>query len=365
MEKRKERSITLTLTASCNLSCSYCYEHSKCNKMMSFETAKKIIDAEFQKNDDSDLYIELFGGEPFLAFELIKQIYDYVEEKYKNRRWLFFTTTNGTLVHGEIQDWLKSHKHIVVGLSLDGTKEMHDLNRSNSFDKIDLDFFLKTYPIQHVKMTISQETLPQLAEGVIFAHKKGFKVSCNLAFGIDWSNENNVAVLERELKKLIEYYLNNPQIEPCSMLSFPIHNVCNFRKMPKLHKWCGTGTEMKAYDTDGTSYPCQFFLPLSAGEEKAKLANSINFEKEYSYDNVDEKCKNCKIVEACPTCYGSNFVAFGDIYKKDDNLCKLTKIIIKARSYFKAMQWSKNQLSLDENIERDLLESILIIQDNF
>ena len=65
-----------------------------------------------------------------------------------------------------------------------------------------------------VKMTISRETLPTMAEGVIYAHKRGFEVSCNLAYGIDWSDPDNVAILDRELHKLIDFYIANPQITP-------------------------------------------------------------------------------------------------------------------------------------------------------
>lgn len=49
---------------------------------------------------------------------------------------------------------------------------MHNVNRSNSYDDIDLDFFLEMYPEQDVKMTVSRETLPHLAEGVIELHQK-------------------------------------------------------------------------------------------------------------------------------------------------------------------------------------------------
>lgn len=74
-------------------------------------------------------------------------------------------------------------------------------------------------------MTVSRETLPALADGVIDLHRKGFIVSCNLAYDIDWSSHENEKILERELDKLIEFYLANPEIEPCSMLEMGISNV--------------------------------------------------------------------------------------------------------------------------------------------
>ena len=162
-----EKNVTLTLTANCNLSCVYCYEKHDDNKSMSFDTAKYILDSEFEglKNDDY-ITIDFFGGEPFLEFELIKKIVSYVrEQNIKGRflpRYRFFATTNGTLIHGEIMNFLKAHKNFYLGLSLDGTKWMHDTNRCNSFDKIDLDFFFFFYPEKQAKMTISDFTLPYL-----------------------------------------------------------------------------------------------------------------------------------------------------------------------------------------------------------
>ena len=362
--KNLGRTFTLTLTGNCNLNCSYCYEHKKTNSVMSFDTAKTILDKEMNLESEGITYIELFGGEPFLEFDLIKKIYDYVETNWSDKKWIMFATTNGTLIHGKIQDWLKCRKDkFVCGLSLDGTKEMHDKNRSNSFDKIDVDFFLKTYPNQKIKMTVSQETLPSLAEGVIYAHNLGFKVNCNLAFGIDWGSAANKKILERELKKLIDYYLDNPNIEPCSMLEMPIEHLGVEKDCKNtVRKWCGAGTVMHDYYVDGSLYPCQFFMPLSEGAEKSSKYGDIKFYEEIPLEKLDSKCQTCKCVEACPTCYGSNYIATGDIYKKDENLCELTKIILKARSYFKALQWHKGLLKIDKNREQALLKSILLIQ---
>lgn len=360
------RSITLTLTNNCNLCCSYCFEHEKSNERMSFETAKAIIDKELPRevNSEETFYIELFGGEPFLEFELIKQIYDYVLTTYPKINWIMFSSTNGTLVHGEIQEWLKKSCRFVCGLSLDGNKAMHDINRSNSFDLIDLDFFIKQYPTQSVKMTISLESLPMLCDGIKFLHEKGFLINCNLAYGIDWSDDNNLKILERELTKLVDFYIENPNLKPCSMLELPIIQLGIPRNKNTIHKFCGTGTHMTAYYIDGTPYPCHFFTPMSIGDELSKQAKKIDFCTEISIDDLDKKCINCPIVDSCPSCYGSNYLSTGNIYLRDENLCKLTKVIFKARSYYRAKQWELGQLKLSEAEEYALLKSILILQDD-
>lgn len=367
VRNEKKFVVMLAVTDSCNLNCTYCYEHNKSPKLMTFETAKKIIDYHFSNYEGFDgIEIDFFGGEPFLNFSLIKQCTAYIRENYDRHKYVLFSPTNGTLVHGEIQQWLKENSDIFVcGLSLDGTKEMHDVNRCQSFDKIDIDFFATVFPGQPVKMTVSEESLPYLSDGVIFCHSKGFEVDCNLAFGINWDNPRNSEVLERELYKLMTYYLEHPEIKPSSILAGDIEFLgYNGSKERFVRRWCGAGVDMKSYDTDGTGYMCQFFMPLSAGEEKAKKSLDMHICHDVPLSLLDEKCQNCIVLDLCPTCYGSNYVATNNLYAKDVQLCKLQRITIKARSYFKAMQLQQGQLNdLTEEKKQLLVRSIIKIQE--
>ena len=227
--------------------------------------------------------------------------------------------------------------------------------------EIDLDFFARNYPDQPIKMTVSQETLPNLAEGVIYLHEKGFEVSCNLAYNIDWSKDNNKLILEEQLHILIDYYLEHPEITPCSMLDMGIETVAPGDN--RFFRFCGCGITVVAYDVDGTSYPCQMFMPLSCGLEKAECSLKIEFYPDRIPDDLmDDKCRKCVIQPSCPTCYGANYIKYGDIYIHDDNYCKLYKIIIKARSFFRAQQWNMKQMHMTEAEERALLTNIIRIQ---
>lgn len=365
MPEADPRVVTITLTQQCNLACSYCYEHHKTRSAMDFITAKSIIDAELKNTaDDEAIEFDLFGGEPFLEFNLVQAITSYICQSKGKKKCTIFATTNGTLVHGEIQDWLVQHKScFVCGLSLDGTREMHNANRSNSYDDIDLNFFLTQYPQQDVKMTVSKESLPHLAEGVIDMHRKGFLVSCNLAYEIDWSASENINILSRELYKLIDFYLENPEIEPCSMLGMGIHAIAADADITP--RFCGAGKYMRAYDVDGKVYPCQFFMPLSIGQERAASIKGIELPDDYlPQEQLDEKCRHCVICSICPNCFGANFASTGNIYHRDGNLCRLTKVIIKARSFFKARQWELGQLHESESDQQALLRAIVMIQEN-
>ena len=145
-------------------------------------------------------------------FETIREIYNYIESGMPGwkKKAIIFVNTNGTLLDEEKKEWLRVRKeHIYCGLSLDGTREMHNRNRSNSFDQIDLEFFKECWPEQNVKMTVSKETLPQLAEGVMFVHEKGFECGCTFAYGIEWSDAL-VGILQEQLYILVRYYAENP-----------------------------------------------------------------------------------------------------------------------------------------------------------
>ena len=333
MNERKRRSVTITLTEACNLDCTYCYENHKSQKRISMDTVKEIILKEMtEDNGFTEVEFDLFGGEPFLEFELIKEIEEYFHHIVSDKHYVIFASTNGTLVHGEIKKWLLNHLDVFVcGLSYDGTNQMQNINRSNSASHIDLDFFAKYYPTQEVKMTIFPESLPSL--------------------------------LHNELMKLIDYYISHPEIVPCRMLDQDIRNVGALYGKNQYIRYCGAKIGTVAYHLDGTQYPCQFFMPLSVGEEKAKEALSLKFYNEsIPQELIEEKCLKCVAHPICPTCFGANFAATGDMYRHDDNYCELTKIIIRARSYFKAMQWQKGQLKLDDNELVHLLNSIKIIQ---
>ena len=345
----KRKTITLTLTRSCNLNCSYCFENHKSNKKMNMSMIESILDKELVDPAFDEFEIDLFGGEPFLEFGLIKQTVEYVLKKFIGTKLIFCITTNGTLVHGEIQDWLVKYKDwVICALSLDGTKRMQDINRCNCYDAIDIDFFAKTWPKQPMKMTVSAETLPYLSEGIIFMHENNYAFTVNLAFDIDWSEQTNASTLERELKILIDYYLARPDITPCTLLNVPIYFMASAAEDEKFRQ-CGAGVEMFTYDADGKAYPCQFFMPLTLGDEKAEKARSLVFPDEISRDSFVGDCRTCKALEICHTCYGSNYASTGNIYEKDMNWCKLQKITFKANAYFRFKQIQNGTFKCEED----------------
>ena len=349
MAEAKRKIITITLTQACNLRCTYCYEKNKSHREMDVDLVKRILDESLNDDRFDEYEIDFFGGEPFLRFDLIREGVYYARNTYPEKPMVFMATTNGTLVHGEIKEWLSSHAEIFVcGLSLDGTKRMHDMNRSNSFDLIDVDFFARTWPKQAMKMTVSAESLPYLAEGIRYMHEKGYLFTCNLAHDIDWSFADNKARLERELMSLIDYYTEHPEINPCQLLNVPIHMVATMAPDSSFRQ-CGAGEEMFSYDVDGHAYPCQFFMPVTLGEERAEEAKKLVFREELFREDFPEPCRSCVALGICQNCYGANYENTGDILKRDENWCELQKIIFKATAYFRWKLYKEGRLNCPED----------------
>ncbi len=342
-ESSRRKSLMLTLTHQCNLSCVYCYEKYKSSRTMPLQVAKDTIKKHFSESDGyKEIEISFHGGEPFLEFDHLRSICEWVFNQKWQKPYICFTTTNGTLVHGHIQDWLRTHKkRIYASISLDGTPYMHNVNRSNSYDNIDIGFFRDCWPDQSIKMTISHLSLPSLAEGMIYLHKGGFQIQANFAYGVNWADKNNIAILTKELGKLIEYYLKNPQITPCEFLSMPMQQVALKTNLGK--KWCGAGTDMTAVDVDGKEYPCHLFLPFASGSEISENAH-IDWRNDESLQ--DENCKDCVISNVCPTCYGINLIKCGTASRRDISLCTLTKVRALACSYLETQLLKKLMVSL-------------------
>lgn len=317
------RSICITTNISCNLNCTYCYEHDKSDKSsFDVDTAKRTIAALLSKPTEKGTYINFHGGEPFISFKKIKELCEWTWAQHFPEKFIFFATSNGTLIHGEIKEWLTINKdRFVVGLSLDGTREMHNINRSNSFDLIDIDFIISTWPFQTVKMTVSPHTITHLSEGIIYMHERAIKkIAVNLAEMIDWSLPKYEAIYREELQKLSLYYQTHPSIEPCSLFNIKFQALLDDTQ----HKWCGVGTSMTAYDTAGNSYPCHLFLKEVCGVEKAEKSKLINFNDPKEY--TDDLCSECPLIKICPTCYGANYISRGDVRIRDKSICRLHKV---------------------------------------
>lgn len=134
--------------AVCNLDCKYCFFLSK--EMLypgsRFRMADDLLEIYIKQLLEShqvpEVNVAWQGGEPTLmGLDFFKRSIEYVEKwKRPNQQVVYTIQTNGTKLDDDWCAFFKEH-NFLVGLSVDGTKEMHDAYRvdkggAGSFDRV-------------------------------------------------------------------------------------------------------------------------------------------------------------------------------------------------------------------------------------
>lgn len=232
-------------------------------------------------------------------------------------------------------------------MSVDGNSAMQLENRGCSLDKLPMEFVHELWPDQPFKMTISSNTLPNLSEGIIALRQKGYLIESRLAQGETWKPGDHT-IYKRELTKIAEFYLQNPQYPPCSLFTRYYGEILH-NDTPL--KFCGTGTNMIAYDVEGKAYPCHMFSPLVVGRDVREDLAKIDF---YNPDElIEDSCLSCKMLRICPSCLGFNYFQRGDVKKRDKSMCKLLLAEAQVISAFQIEYYMKrkNILSEEEKVK--------------
>lgn len=327
--EKKRRTVQLLVAEGCNLRCDYCFEHHKNPAFQTFQVAVEAI-TPYLNGDPAyeEVMIDFMGGEPMLAFPLIQRVVEYVE----NRRWKkpygFSMSTNGTLFTEENKSWfIRRKRYFTPMLSFDGTKTAHDMNRSGSFDRVEknIPFLIEHWPFQKFKMTVNDRSLPYLADGVFSVLARGGDLDLNLVHENVWGEgsdkKRHLQVLERELARLVDFFTENPGLQPPNLVSLPI-SKCISPKDDRSKPWCGAGDAMVAVDRTGTKYPCHRFVKFSAGKA-LPLEKFAALPKETKKNHI---CESCPMKSACPTCQGCNWECTGSTTDRVTYNCEMLKL---------------------------------------
>ncbi|WDV44643.1 radical SAM protein [Clostridiaceae bacterium M8S5] len=141
------RQLVLEVTEKCNLRCKYCTYSKDFNntrnhgyKNMSVDIALSAIDYLKEHGNKKEVVISFYGGEPLIMVDLIKKCVAYASKTITDRKLIFTTTTNLTLMTPKLANYISSIENFIVIGSLDGPKDIHDkyrvdINNSGTFDK--------------------------------------------------------------------------------------------------------------------------------------------------------------------------------------------------------------------------------------
>ena len=387
------KSITFIVTKDCQLACKYCYLVGKNSKeRLSWKTAKKAIDFLLNHEDvfkEESVIWDFIGGEPFLEIDLIDQICDYIKaEMFRlNHHWFnsfrFSFSTNGINYDFEkVQRFIqKNRNHLSIGITIDGTREKHDLNRiwktkdgfspkpedeKGSYDDVvrNIPLWLKQFPDASTKVTISSADIKYIKDSVLHLYSLGIhEVNINVVFEDVWHKGDDLE-FENQLMLLADTIIDNDFYKDYACSFFNEHIGKPLLPVYDNGNWCGAG-RMLAVDAAGNFYPCTRFAQYSLRDKKAWIIGNVN-------DGIDknklrpfltldrrtqstQECFDCEVANGCAWCQGENYDAAETptAFQRSTAICKMHKARVRANNYY----WNKLYRKLElQGIAREEAE---------
>lgn len=380
------KNITFIVTKDCQLACKYCYLVGKNEKeRMPWSTAKSAIDYVLDNEHDRQFDYEsviwdFIGGEPFLEIDLIDQICDYIKSELyrRNHHWFdsyrFSFSTNGINYHTEkVQKFIeKNRTHLSIGITIDGTRKKHDLNRiyknseKGSYDDVvkNIPLWMKQFPDSGTKVTISSADIPYICESVLHLYDLGIhEVNINCVFEDVWK-EGDDKLFEAQLMELADKIIDNDKYVDyaCSFFSENMGKPMDCKL--DNGNWCGAG-KMLAVDAAGNFYPCTRFAQYSLRDKEAWIIGNVR-------DGIDEnklrpfltldrctqstpECIDCEVAGGCAWCQGENYDAANThtVFQRATAICLMHKARVRANNYY----WNKLYRKLEMEGKREEFEA--------
>lgn len=316
------------VSSSCNLRCKYCFYHSiaenrttKSYGIMSLDMLEMLVKKSLEYAEGSCTFA-FQGGEPTLiGLDFYKNLLEF-QKKYNKKKIQVNNAiqTNGIAINDQWAEFL-AENNFLVGISLDGPKDIHDMNRidsmnSGSFTQVmkAIGIFNKHKVEYNILTVVNAFTCRHISKVYNFFKKNNFRylqfIPC-----LDPLNENpggheysltpekytyflktlfdmwyedvikGSAVSIRYFDNLVEMIMGNPP-ESCGMAGFC---TCYY-----------------VVEADGSAYPCDFYVidDWYLGNIKEKSFDDMKYsDKGIEFveisKNIDPKCRECSDFQLC------------------------------------------------------------------
>lgn len=307
--------------------CKYCFYadisnlHKEKLSFMTEETAENLIKKSLAQVSRQITFM-FQGGEPTLiGLEFYEFFVDCVKTNNKKGIKIHYAIqTNGYTVNDKWAKFFHDNKFL-VGLSLDGTKELHDLNRvdangSDTFNRvIKCADILKKNEVDFNILTVVTNTLARRAEAVYnFYKKQGYNylqfIPClnpieNPDKKLDYSL--SAEKYSQFLIRIFDLWVRDIRQGSAPSIRQFENYILMLRGMPpESCGFSGVCSMQNVVEADGSVYPCDFYVldELKLGNININSFEEINQKRtelqfiESSREKPDE-CKSCEYFPIC------------------------------------------------------------------
>ncbi len=316
---------------------------------MSWETAKKTLDF-FLPRLGKNYRLAFLGGEPFLAFDLIKEAVAYLKIKNKelSKTVHYAANSNGSLLDDAVLDFLQQN-NFTLAVSFDAFKQ--DWGRKkNSFNLVQaaVKKALARPGIRlEIASTFTPGTVAGLCESLEYIIGLGVpKASFSLDMTVAWDRAS-LDRLARELASLRKFLLKNYPDGKKTPVRF-------FSEGEWSGIWqCAAGLTQLLVTPTGQIWGCPLFYEFFKGKESSPAygeycfgglpdfvntyrrvpANYARFRMD-NFHRSNSPCFLCPLVEKCIICPVSRPEGDAPRLLVASYLCEMSKILIAEKEKF-------------------------------
>ena len=317
------------VSSNCNLNCDYCFYNDISKKrekqsygMMNYETLENIVKKAIRYCD----YFCTFafqGGEPTLAGldfyeKFVELVNRYNSKKVKT---IFSIQTNGILLNEEWAKFLYEN-NFLVGISLDSSKETHNLFRLDNYQKGTFNHILKVidllnkYKVEYNILTVVTSQLAKHPQKVYNFYKSKKFSYLQFIPVIEPFNEKEgeryYSLKPKEytkfLKTLFDYWYRDFQSRNYVSIRL-FDNLVRIMKgySPEACEMNGICSIQNVIEADGSIFPCDFYVfeeyNLGNINEIESFNEILTNKKSNDFiahsKDIPKECTECKWFDLC------------------------------------------------------------------
>lgn len=308
--------IFVMLGFGCNFNCKYCMQSDYKLSPMKEEKIDECVDfikyySELAFQGDYPLQVNFFGGEPLMYFDKIK----YIVNALKDCNVVYTVITNGSLISGEVLDFINDH-NISVCISWDGRNteysrnvDVFKTNRENLFN-IKNGFFVSGVMNSSMYPKEFFEDLEKLENDLSEYRGEEIKIGFNLDCLYNLGHENDVYNIDfqrlyEEIKEMSHNYIYDSD-KNSKFANYYINELVNNLKgavdIENFMSMCMNGIHTLNLDLNGNLHMCHDVDNKVLGTIYSDVESYMNNFHKYNNiapDYYKNTCVNCEVRYLC------------------------------------------------------------------